>query len=213
MNAMEASVVVEERAERVGEESAGHEGAVGEGAAREPASGGDVLAAADVDDEREEAPDVAGGDDAPGALSEPADEHGWEARAGAAEERAAAMADRLAAVESAADDLRRMVGESERARQVDRELLVAGVVDLDAARELVEERVADGATVVEAVSRVRERRPLLFASRGRGGVRATSLPSGDGAGGGSLVDVAEAARETGDRRLLLRYLRMRRGAG
>ncbi|MFG0260541.1 MAG: hypothetical protein ACF8LK_09345 [Phycisphaerales bacterium JB041] len=151
------------------------------------------------------------GDDAPGAPPEPADEHALRERAAAAEQRALAMADRLAAVEAAAEDLRRMVGEGERARQIDRELLVAGVVDLDAARALVEAQTGDGATVLEAVSRVRERRPLLFAARG-GGVRATSLPAGE-RGGGTLGEVAAAARETGDRRLLLRYLRMRRGQG
>lgn len=151
--------------------------------------------------------------DEPGAPPQPADEAEWRERAAAAEQQALAMADRLAAVEAAAEDLRRMVGEGERARQIDRELLIAGVVDLDAARTLVEAHASDGATVLEAVSRVRERRPLLFAARGRGGVRATSLPVTEREGDGTLGEVAEAARETGDRRLLLRYLRMRRGLG
>jgi len=136
----------------------------------------------------------------------------WRGRAESAEVRVAELGDRLGAVEAAAEDLRRMVSESERARQVDRELLIAGVVELEAARELVDAQVAEGATVLEAVSRVRERKPLLFAGRGGGGgVRATTLPAVEGGGDGSIVHVAEAARETGDRRLLLRYLRMRRG--
>ncbi|MFG0241988.1 MAG: hypothetical protein ACF8R9_04295 [Phycisphaerales bacterium JB054] len=158
-------------------------------------------------------PDTHGPTDEPGASPEPADEAEWRERAAAAEQQALAMADRLAAVEAAAEDLRRMVGEGERARQIDRELLIAGVVDLDAARTLVEAHASDGATVLEAVSRVRERRPLLFAARGRSGVRATSLPVTEREGDGTLGEVAEAARETGDRRLLLRYLRMRRGRG
>lgn len=148
--------------------------------------------------------------DQPGAPPEPADDAEWHQRAAAAEQQTLAMADRLTAVEAAAEDLRRMLGEGERARQIDRELLVAGVADLDAARTLVEAQITDGATVLEAVSRVRERRPLLFASRGRS-VRATTVPAGDRANGGTMGDVAEAARETGDRRILLRYLRMRRG--
>lgn len=166
--------------------------------------------------------------DAPGAPAEPADavEDGepeaameahtvgadWRGRAEVAEERVAELGDRLGAVEAAADDLRRIVGESERARQVDRELLIAGVVDLDGARSLVDEQVATGATVLEAVSRVKERRPLLFVARARG-IRATVMPAVEGGGVRSVDEVAIAARETGDRRLLLRYLRMRRGEG
>ena len=175
-------------------------------AAAEPAPSG-------PDEPETHEPETHGTDDEPGALPEPADESEWRERAAAAELQALAMADRLAAVEAAAEDLRRMVGDGERARRVDRELLVAGVVDLDAARALVEAHTNDGATVLEAVSRVRERRPLLFSARGRGGVRATSLPAGERESGGTLGEVAEAARETGDRRILLRYLRMRRGVG
>jgi len=103
-----------------------------------------------------------------------------------------------------------MVAQSEQARRVDRELLIAGVVDLDGARSLVDEQIAQGATVLEAVSRVRERRPLLFAPRARA-PRATVMPfTGASA---SVNDLAAAARQTGDRRLLLRYLRVRRGEG
>jgi hypothetical protein len=149
------------------------------------------------------------GPDAPGAAPEPADDaEAWRQRAEAAETSVAAMGDRLHAVESAASDLRRMLGQSEQSRQIDRELLIAGVVDLDGARRLVDERLAAGVTVLEAVARVRERRPLLFAPRVRG-VRATAMPAGPAP---SAVDeAANDARETGDRRLVLRYLRVRRG--
>lgn len=166
--------------------------------------------------------------DAPGASPEPepgpadadthaedtpaSDELDWQERAESAEHRVAELGDRLGAVEAAAEDLRRIVGESERARRVDRELLIAGVIDLDGARALVEEQMADGATALEAVSRVKERRPLMFAGRARG-VRATVMPAPEGGGARPVEDLADAARETGDRRLLLRYLRMRRGEG
>ncbi len=161
--------------------------------------------------------------DAPGADAEPADlaadsegdvaadvAGDWRQRAESAESRVAELGDRLGAVEAAAEDLRRIVGESEKARQIDRELLIAAVVDLDGARVLVEEQVARGATVLEAVSRVKERRPLMFAARARG-IRATAVPAGSAGASRSVHEVAAAARETGDRRLLLRYLRMRRG--
>lgn len=157
------------------------------------------------------APEEVEDGDAPGAAAEPADDAGdWRERAESAESRVAELGDRLGAVEAAAEDLRRIVGQSEKARQIDRELLIAAVVDLDGARALVEEQVAQGATVLEAVSRVKERRPLMFASRVRG-VRATAVPAGSEVASRAVHEVAAAARETGDRRLLLRYLRMRRG--
>lgn len=207
MDTMTASAAVEERAEETGQADsvAGVAGDASDEGAREVSR----------HEEHSEAEAEVSGDEEKAVLHEIAGEAQWRERVEAAEGRSAVMADRLAAVEAAAEDLRRIVGESERARQVDRELLIAGVVDLDAARELVDAQVREGATVLEAVSRVRERKPLLFAGGGRGGagggIRATSLPAAERHGPGRLGDVAEAARETGDRRLLLRYLRMRRG--
>ncbi len=50
--------------------------------------------------------------------------------------------------------------------------------------------------------------PLLFAPRVRG-VRATAMPAGPAPA--AVDEAANDARETGDRRLVLRYLRVRRG--
>ncbi len=154
--------------------------------------------------------------DAPGAAPEPADtiagapaDPPADTAPDEAGASAAALASRLASVEAAADDLRRMLERSERERAIDRELLASGVIDLDAARALVEEGAADGATIVEAVARLRERRPLLFTARARA-LRATSLPASDTPPAGPLAEAAEAARESGDRRALLDYLRLRR---
>lgn len=150
--------------------------------------------------------------DSPGAAPEPADAAASpDATADAQSPALAELAGRLASIEAAADDLRRMLERSERDRAIDRELLAAGVVDLDAARALVEERTGEGATIVEAVARLRERRPLLFARRSRP-VRATAAPAAD-APGAPLDELASAARQSGDRRLLLDYLRLRRGGG
>jgi hypothetical protein len=124
-------------------------------------------------------------------------------------EAAARLADRLASVEAAAADLRRMLEQSERDRAIDRELLARGVIDLDSARTLVEERLATGETTAEAVARLRERRPALFTTRPRT-LRATTPAASAGAPDASLSEVAHAARESGDRRLLLDYLRLRR---
>lgn len=159
-----------------------------------------------------ERPAPEGGEGAePDAQGTPTGEGDWRARAEQAEAQVAELGDRLGVVEAAAEDLRRMVGAGETARQIDRELLIAGVVDLEGARALVEERMGEGATVLEAVSRVRERRPRMFVPRA-GRVSATAAVAG-ATGGGSVEELASAARETGDRGLLLRYLRMRRGEG
>lgn len=121
------------------------------------------------------------------------------------------LAERLAAAESAADELRAALADAERARRVDRELLIAGVVDLEGARAQVEARLTTGESVPEAVRRVRERSPLLFAGRGRG-PNPAALPASD-TPGEPLAEAAAEAMHTGDRRVLLRYLRLRRTAG
>ena len=158
-----------------------------------------------------------------GVVAEPADED-WQARAVRAETQVAELGDRLGAVEAAAVDLQRMVKEAEQSRSIERELLVAGVVDLEDARGLVEAHVADGAGVMESVMRVKERKPLLFAQGGGGvggggrvfgggKVRATLVgmrEEGREPGDESIASAAEVARQSGDRRMLLRYLQMRR---
>ncbi|HZW11326.1 MAG TPA: hypothetical protein VFF69_15590 [Phycisphaerales bacterium] len=153
--------------------------------------------------------------DAPGAAPAPADADdtgALPAAAGAALESDTAhalLADRLASVEAAAADLRRMLERSERDRAIDRELLACGVIDLESARAVVEERLGAGSTIPEAVAWLRERRPMLFASR-TPPLRATTAAPGADRGAAPLHEVAHAARETGDRRLLLDYLRLRR---
>ena len=175
--------------------------------------------------ERKSDPDAPGQGDE-GVVAEPADED-WQARAVRAETQVAELGDRLGAVEAAAVDLQRMVKEAEQSRSIERELLVAGVVDLEDARGLVEAHVADGAGVMESVMRVKERKPLLFAQggvRGGGGmggrhgfgggeVRATLVgmrEEGKERGDESIASAAKVARQSGDRRMLLRYLQMRR---
>lgn len=145
--------------------------------------------------------------DAPASPPEPADSHDAPPQTLPAETRQAELADRLASVEAAANDLRLMLEQAEQSRSVDRELLAGGVIDLDTARAAVEERVSAGATIPQAVAQLRERRPQLFAPRGRP-IRATTIAAAPP--GAMLDDVAAAARETGDRRLLLDYLRLRR---
>ncbi|MBK7405879.1 MAG: hypothetical protein IPJ41_14980 [Phycisphaerales bacterium] len=145
--------------------------------------------------------------DAPSSPPEPADSHDPATAARAAETHQAELADRLASVEALATDLRQMLEQAEHSRAIDRELLAGGVIDLDTARAAIEERVASGATITQSVAQLRERRPQLFAPRGRP-IRATTIAAAPAHP--ILDDVAAAARETGDRRLLLDYLRLRR---
>lgn len=143
--------------------------------------------------------------------------HDWQARAENAQALAVELGDRLGAVEAAAADLQRMVKEAEQARAIERELLMAGVVDLQAAQGEVASLVEGGAAVMEAVMRVKEHQPRLFARRGVGGglgrLYATGIgmaETGREVGDGSVASAAKVARESGDRRALLAYLQLRR---
>ncbi len=148
------------------------------------------------------------------------DQADWQVRAKKAEALAVELGDRLGAVEAAAADLQRMVREAEQTRAIERELLMAGVVDLQAASGEVASLVKGGAAVMEAVMRVKERQPRLFARRGVGGgigrLYATGIgmaETGRGVGDGSVASAARVARESGDRRALLAYLQLRRARG
>lgn len=118
-----------------------------------------------------------------------------------------ALAVRLAEAERRAADAMAELERVRLEREIDRELLRAGAVDAEAARSAMGEVAPDG--VAAAVAEVRRARPALFARRE--GVRA-SAASVTGRGAESIEDLAAAARSSGDRRLLLRYLRRRRTA-
>jgi len=69
--------------------------------------------------------------------------------------------------------------------------------------------------VALAVGELRERKPFLFSRPAPPPPARSGLamrPASNGTGGGSgLGELADEARSTGDRRLLLQYLRQRRG--
>jgi len=117
------------------------------------------------------------------------------------------LAARLAEAERRAGDALAELERVRLEREIDRELLRAGAVDTEAARNALGD-VAQ-ASVAAAVAELRRARPALFARRE--GVRA-SAASVTRRGAESIEDLAAAARSTGDRRLLLRYLRRRRTA-
>ncbi|HRQ73234.1 MAG TPA: hypothetical protein PLU35_09425 [Phycisphaerales bacterium] len=117
------------------------------------------------------------------------------------------LAARLAEAERRAGDALAELERVRLEREIDRELLRAGAADVEAARDALGE-VAPGAAA-SAVAELRRSRPALFARRE--GVRA-SAASVTRRGAETIEELAAAARTSGDRRLLLRYLRQRRAA-
>lgn len=139
----------------------------------------------------------------------PAPDTDWRLRAAQAEERLRALEDKLAGSERTLADARAALDAAERRRALERELAGARPVDLEAAVLLAEAALAaqERPDVPRAVAELRRRKPFLFADAGTGAMSALP-PEAPG-----HADAAAAeARATGDRRALLRYLRLKRGA-
>ena len=101
------------------------------------------------------------------------------------------------------------VGRIERRQQVDQLLIEADAIDLEAARLLTEAAIGqmDEADVAAVVDDLRRHKPYLFRqSNGSAG----GLSPRPRASGPPLDEAAAAAATSGDRRDLLRYLRLRR---
>ncbi|MBL8964396.1 MAG: hypothetical protein KF787_04675 [Phycisphaeraceae bacterium] len=153
-----------------------------------------------------EAPAAARGDGTPDGTD-------WRTRALAAEERASQLEQELAVATAAIADVRRRLGESERRSEIDRELTRAGAIETESVSLLVERELERTPTsdVASAVAEVRRRKPVLFDGdppprRVRPWSMSPAAESRETTG-----DIATLARETGDRRLLMKYLRARRG--
>ena len=99
---------------------------------------------------------------------------------------------------------------SERRRQVERALIEADTLDLEAASMLTEAAVArmSEPDVAAAVADLQRARPHLFRRRTSLGGAMSEHVDPPGA-----IERAARAASTGDRRALLSYLRLRRAAG
>jgi len=108
-------------------------------------------------------------------------------------------------------EARRSLDEAERRRRIDALLVESDVIDLEAARLLTEATIEqmDDADVAEAIDDLRRHKPYLFRQRESGGAMSPRPRHGDAAG--PADDAAAAALASGNRRDLLRYLRLRRG--
>jgi hypothetical protein len=96
---------------------------------------------------------------------------------------------------------------SERRRSIERQLTEQGAIDLETASLLTEAAVAgmDTPDLARAVGELKRRKPFLFRS-----VPHRSVMAGEIGAEPALEHAAAAARESGDRGALLRYLRLRR---
>lgn len=133
-----------------------------------------------------------------------AQEHEWRHRALSAESR-------LEQAEEALGEARRAVDAAEQRREAERLLLEHGALDLETALMLTEAAIAqmDEPDVAGAVEELKRRKTFLFSSISRASAMSGHAePIED-----PLADAAEQARTSGDRRVLLRYLRLKRTRG
>lgn len=133
-------------------------------------------------------------------------------RAQDAEAQASALQSRVVELEKVLAETRSAVDAIERRQQIDLALLEADAMDLESARLLTELALGqmDDADVHAAVSELKHRKPFMFNTKRSRGVSAMSGTQRQAVD--SLADVAQEATRTGDRRALLRYLQIRRGA-
>jgi len=132
-------------------------------------------------------------------------------RARAAEQRLEALAAERDRFKQQLEQTQQTVAALERRQKIDQLLAESDTVDLEAARLLTEVAVAqmDEPDVKLAVEDLRRDKPYLF--RAPESVSAMS-PALDPPPGAPQEDAAARAAQTGDRRALLAYLRLRRKA-
>ncbi len=133
-------------------------------------------------------------------------------RAQSAEAEQARLAGEVESMREQLEAARQEVESLKVRSEIDSALRQAGALDVESALLLAQERLADGAaTVAEAVERVKREKPHLFASARR---RSSALGAEviEETAGAGLERAASAARQSGRREDLLRYLRIRRRA-
>jgi hypothetical protein len=147
------------------------------------------------------APDPAGSQ-APG-VPEP-----WIERALAAERRAEELSARQQQLQSTLDEARQALAATQRHHQIERQLIEQGAIDLEAAILLADAELGAGNDIPAAIASLKRRKPYLFRVPA---ARRASAMSGEAPPPPALDHAAQEARHSGDRRALLRYLRLRRG--
>ena len=131
-------------------------------------------------------------------------------RAQAAEQQLATLQSQLETLRVELDESRETITSLERRQKIDAMLAEADAIDLEAARLLTEVAVAgmDDPDIAEAVADLRRHKPYLFRRSGHVGLTMSPRIPNDAEGGAERA--AERALNTGNRRDLLDYLRLRR---
>lgn len=138
-------------------------------------------------------------------------------RAQAAEQQLEDLQAKFAEAQSSLRETQRQLEHVERRQRIDELLMESDAVDLEAARLLTEIAVESAgggakADLGAAVAQLKERKPYLF-RRGAGAPGGAMSPrQRRSEGGRDLNEAASSAITSGNRRDLLRYLRLRRGA-
>ena len=95
--------------------------------------------------------------------------------------------------------------------ELEQQLMDAGAIDVETAKILAEARLRTGeSTVEDVISELVASKKFLFRSRKKAAV-GSAVSGSPSVVKSPLEDLAEQARQTGDRRALLKYLRQRRG--
>lgn len=132
-------------------------------------------------------------------------------RAQTAEQQLEQINERLRAMSAKLEEANQAVADLERRQKVDALLMESDAIDLEAARLLTERAVLtmDEPDIEMAVEDLRRHKPYLFRRRHDPDDSAMA-PSIHTDGHDPAEQAAEQAARTGDRRDLLRYLRLRR---
>jgi len=133
-------------------------------------------------------------------------------RAQQAEDRLGDARQQMQSLQSQLDQARQTIDHLERRQKMDALLAEAEPIDTEAARLLTEQTVQqmDEPDVQSAVEELRQRRPYLFRESSQATGSTMAARADDDAMPAS-EQAAEQAAMSGDRRDLLRYLRLRRG--
>ncbi|MCW5755780.1 MAG: hypothetical protein KIT54_00935 [Phycisphaeraceae bacterium] len=122
------------------------------------------------------------------------------------------LADQLRAREAQLAEFRTRAERLERRGSIERSLAQAGAIDTEALALLVESRLEgdDDTTPQRVIAQLQRDRPALFRAPSRASAISPSHPSQGTSGRLSVERAREEARTTGDRRALMKYLRLRR---
>ena len=132
-------------------------------------------------------------------------------RAQVAEQQLADVQARLTESQQRFTEAEQTISAMERRQRIDELLADADAIDLEAARLLTEVAVESMADpdIAEAVDDLRRHKPYLFREKGSDPGGLALAPRIEGIDD-PLAQAAEQAQHSGDRRDLLRYLRLRR---